>query len=331
MQGFNFLIPARDVAQVPAKAPGRARRDSDSTASGRPAASRSSASATPGGGRSWPRPTSSCPTSPTSSALLAEAEFKVKNPPPRPFPWIWVALGVTLVSVGVYGGHVRAALVEEPLPDPAHPGHRPHASAGADPVLLDVRTKTDYRDEPAEAARAHPALARGGRRGPRRPDGRERRSSSPTDTSPEEAAERAGGPGAAQARLARTCASSRAAWAAGRTPRLPMEAKSRLPSIGLELYKNLTLGDIEKRHFKQGRGHLPGGRRSSAARPTWSTRATVEIRRRDDGSYRVLTQLGEGELVGQMALFRKGQRSADHHRGRPTSSCSSSRTSAWNG
>src|SRR5881396_630234 len=36
--------------------------------------------------------------------LLAEAEDKVKNPPPRPFPWAWATLGVTLLSVGTYGG-----------------------------------------------------------------------------------------------------------------------------------------------------------------------------------------------------------------------------------
>jgi S1-C subfamily serine protease/rhodanese-related sulfurtransferase len=36
--------------------------------------------------------------------MLAEAREKVKNPPPRPFPWFWVAVGVTLVSAGGFGG-----------------------------------------------------------------------------------------------------------------------------------------------------------------------------------------------------------------------------------
>src|SRR5207302_10075955 len=36
--------------------------------------------------------------------LLAEAEDKVKTPPPRPYPWAWATLGVTLLSVGTYGG-----------------------------------------------------------------------------------------------------------------------------------------------------------------------------------------------------------------------------------
>jgi len=34
--------------------------------------------------------------------------------------------------------------------------------------------------------------------------------------------------------------------------RLPIEAKSYLPSIGLEIYKNLTMGDIERHRFKAG-------------------------------------------------------------------------------
>ncbi len=35
--------------------------------------------------------------------MLAEARERVKNPPPRPFPWFWVAIGVTLLSAGGYG------------------------------------------------------------------------------------------------------------------------------------------------------------------------------------------------------------------------------------
>ncbi len=28
----------------------------------------------------------------------------MKNPPPKPFPWFWVAIGVTMVSAGGFGG-----------------------------------------------------------------------------------------------------------------------------------------------------------------------------------------------------------------------------------
>jgi CRP-like cAMP-binding protein len=92
--------------------------------------------------------------------------------------------------------------------------------------------------------------------------------------------------------------------------KLPIEAKSSLPSIGIELYKNLTLGDMEKRHFNKGdvicqEGDEPHGE-------AYIVHAgTVEIRRRENGAHRVLTQLGEGQLVGEMALFRRDRRSAD--------------------
>jgi CRP-like cAMP-binding protein len=89
-----------------------------------------------------------------------------------------------------------------------------------------------------------------------------------------------------------------------------MEAKSSLPSIGIELYKNLTLGDMEKRHFNKGEvicqeGDDPRGEAYIVHS------GTVEIRRRDNGTHRVLTKLSEGQLVGEMALFRRDRRSAD--------------------
>src|SRR6185295_6385366 len=37
----------------------------------------------------------------------------------------------------------------------------------------------------------------------------------------------------------------------------------------------------------------------------------VEIRRKFDGEHRLLSTMGEGELLGDMALFRHGARSAD--------------------
>src|SRR5206468_12218637 len=79
--------------------------------------------------------------------LLMEAEDKVKNPPPRPFPWAWATFGVTLLSGAAFGGmwgrrwwknrfRVQPtqviALIER----------------GLNPVMLDVRTKTDYETSP---------------------------------------------------------------------------------------------------------------------------------------------------------------------------------------
>jgi rhodanese-related sulfurtransferase len=43
------------------------------------------------------------PNLPDVKHMLAEARERVKNPPPRPFPWFWVAIGVTLLSAGGYG------------------------------------------------------------------------------------------------------------------------------------------------------------------------------------------------------------------------------------
>ncbi len=44
------------------------------------------------------------PNLPDVRRKLTEAREFVKNPPPKPFPWFWVAIGVTLVSMGGFGG-----------------------------------------------------------------------------------------------------------------------------------------------------------------------------------------------------------------------------------
>src|SRR4029453_15791393 len=89
--------------------------------------------------------------------------------------------------------------------------------------------------------------------------------------------------------------------------RLPVEAKSALPSVGLELYKNLSLGDIERRRFKPGdiilkEGDAPRGEAFVIHA------GTVEIRRNLNGAEGVVNRIGEGEPLGEMALFRGGAR-----------------------
>jgi rhodanese-related sulfurtransferase len=92
--------------------------------------------------------------------------------------------------------------------------------------------------------------------------------------------------------------------------RLPVESKSALPSIGLEIYKNLTLGDLERRRFKPGETIMKEG--GDAAGEAFVIHSgTVEIRRMFDGEHRLLSTMGEGELLGDMALFRQAPRSAD--------------------
>jgi hypothetical protein len=92
--------------------------------------------------------------------------------------------------------------------------------------------------------------------------------------------------------------------------RLPVESKSYLPSIGLEIYKNLTLGDLERRRFKAGEVICKEG--DDARGEAYVVHAgSVRIRRSFDGDEKTLNTLGEGELFGEMALFRDARRSAD--------------------
>ena len=92
--------------------------------------------------------------------------------------------------------------------------------------------------------------------------------------------------------------------------RLPVESKSYLPSIGLEIYKNLTLGDLERRKFRAGEVIFKEG--ADAKGEAFLVHAgTVQIKRTFDGAEKTLSTLGEGELFGDLALFREGPRSAD--------------------
>jgi len=308
VQGFNFLIPARDVQKFlegTGVAPGR---DTGFNKAWAAALNALIAENYSQAAAKLAEVNKILPNLPVVKRALAEAEFKVKNPPPRPFPWIWVAVGVTVVSVGVYGAMLGQRWWKNRyriLPTQVIG----LIEAGKSLALVDVRTKGDYETSPLKLPRAL-------RLSPEEVDaGRVDLTAEKTqilvayDTSPQEAT---------SARVAqvlrqrgwkdvRILKGGLGGWT---NARLPVEAKSHLPSIGIELYKNLTLGDMEKRHFNKGEticleGDDPQGE-------AYIVHAgTVEIRRRDNGSYRVLTKLGEGELVGQMALFRKGKRSAD--------------------
>ncbi len=247
------------------------------------------------------------PTLPDVKKALAEAELGVKNPPPQPFPWAWVTLGVTLLSVGIYGGmwgrrwwknryRILPAQVIGVI------------ERGMSPVLVDARTKTDYETSPLKlpgSLRLDPDEAEAGRINL---DAEGKQMVVVYCTSPEEATSSH----VAQVLRQRGFGNVRilkgglGGWT---NARLPVEAKSHLPAIGLEIYKNLTLGDVERRQFKAGEVIVRQGDAGHEAFVIHS--GAIDVRIHVNGTERIVSRLGEGELVGEMSLFRKAARSAD--------------------
>ena len=308
VQGFNFLIPARDVRTFvddTGVVPGRDSGFNAVWAAGVAAYFNENYELAVA---KLTAANKILPNLPDVKRTLAEADKLVKNPPPRPFPWIWVALGVTLVSASAFGGMFgwrwwknRYRILPTQVIG--------LMEAGKSPVLVDVRTKGDYETSPLKLPGAH-------RLSPEEVDaGRvdlvaEKSQTLVTyDTTPGEATSerithvlrKLGW------RDVRILKGGLGGWT---NAKLPMEAKSHLPSIGIELYKNLTLGDMEKRHFNKGevickQGDDPRGE----AYVIHS--GMVEVHLNENGADRLLAQLGEGELVGELALFRRGRRSTD--------------------
>jgi rhodanese-related sulfurtransferase len=239
---------------------------------------------------------------------LADAEDKVKNPPPRPFPWAWATLGVSLLSVGAYSGmfvrrwwHNRFRILPAQVIGAIE--------SGDTPVLLDVRTRTDFETSPLRlpgAVRVEPEAVDA-------PDFT--LAVEPNQiivaycTSPDEAtsavvAQKLRERGYKRVRILK---GGLGGWT---NARLPVESKSSLPSVGLEIYKNLTVGDLERRHVKAGETIFKEGADPQGEAYLIHS-GTVEIRRMFDGEKRLLNTMGEGELLGEMAMFREDLRSAD--------------------
>jgi rhodanese-related sulfurtransferase len=307
VQGFNFLIPAKDVraflAGTDAK-PGESRfnpvwaagvtalfderysvalakfREADELLTGLVVVKRS----------------------------MKEAEYKRAHPPPRPFPWAWTITGVvTMLSVvtwGVWAGHrwkrnryrVNPGQVIDFL------------EKGLNPVLLDVRTPAAYATSPLSIPKAIRLDPEQIAQGTIDLAVDKKQLIVTFCTSPDERTS------AEVTRLLRRQGWSNVrilkgglgAWA---NARLPVESKSHLPSIGIEIYRNLTLGDIERRHYAPGAVIFEEG--EDAHREAYVVHAgTVEIVKRDPGGDRRLNLVKEGKLLGQMALFRHAPRSA---------------------
>ena len=306
-QGYNFMIPARDVRtflQGTEVKPGESRFNPVWQAGVEALRSERYSTAA----ARLREANALLPNLVDVKRALDEADRFVKNPPPQPFPWAWATLGISLLSVGAYGGmfarqwwHNRFRIL---------PGQVIGAiESGDTPVLLDVRTQTDFETSPLRlpgAVRLEPEAVDTG--------------AFTLDVQPEQmivtyCTSREEATSAAVAQKLRDRGYKRVRILKGglggwTNARLPVESKSALPSIGLEIYKNLTLGDLERRRFKAGEiinkeGDDPRGE----AYVVHS--GVVEARRRFDGEDRLLRTMGEGELIGEIALFREGPRSAD--------------------
>ncbi len=237
--------------------------------------------------------------------LLGDAEERVKNPPPRPYAWAWATLGVTLLSLGAFGGMWSKRWWKnryrvQPTQVIAF------IERGLSPTLLDVRTKSDYETSPLKlpgALRLDPEQVATADLNVEREQMIVLYCTSPEEATSAHVAAVLRQRGWKSVRILK---GGLGGWT---NARLPVEGKSALPSIGLEIYKNLSLGDIERRKFKAGEvifreGDDPRGE-------AYVVHAgAVEIRRRFDGTEKVLNRVGEGEPLGEMALFRKGPRSA---------------------
>ena len=306
-QGFNFLIPARDVRaflEGTGVNPGESKFNPawaagvDALFNGRYAA----AAARIGEANKL------LPNLVDVKRTLDEAELKVKNPPPRPFPWGWTTLGVSLLSAGAYGGMFARRWWQNRFR--VLPGQViGFIENGQNPILLDVRRKTDLETSPLRlpgAIRLDPEAVDAGRIDLQVDPGQMivTYCTSPLEATSARVTEKLRERGFKNVRILK---GGLGGWT---NARLPVEAKSHLPSIGLEIYKNLTVGDLERRRFKPGELIFKEGTEAQGEAYLIHS-GTVEIHRVFDGEDRVLSTMKEGELFGEVAIFRDAPRSAN--------------------
>ncbi len=306
VQGFNFLIPAKDVRKflqgTPVTQPGESKFNAV-WAAGLNALFKEKykLAATRIGEANKLLPNLS-----DVKRALAEAEDKVRNPPPRPFPWAWATLGVTLLSAGAYGSMFARRWWKARFR--IHPVQVIGLiERGLDPVLLDVRNQNDFETSPLKLpgdVRLEPEQAATATLNFELDRMLITYCTTPEETTSAVVAHALHQRGFKNVRILK---GGLGGWT---NARLPVEAKSALPSIGIEIYKNLTLGDVERRRFKP--GAVIFKQDQDAQGEAYVVHAgAVEIKKAFDGVDRVLSRLGEGDLFGEMALFRKAPRSAD--------------------
>jgi S1-C subfamily serine protease/rhodanese-related sulfurtransferase len=306
IQGFNFLIPAKDVRAFLAGTDVQAgeSRFNPIWAAGVAALFDERYSVALG---TFREADGLLPGLVVVKRSMREAEYKLAHPPPRPVPWAWITSVIAVLSVGTWGVWAGHRWTRNRYR--VHPGQViDFMEKGLNPVLLDVRVPADYETSPLSIPRAIRLDPEQIARGTIDLAVDKNQLIVTFCTSPDErtSAEVAGllcRQGWSNVRILK---GGLGAWA---NARLPVETKSHLPSIGIEIYRNLTHADIERRHYAPGAVIFEEG--ADAHGEAYVVHAgTVEIVKRDPSGDRRLNLMKEGALVGEMALFRHAPRSA---------------------
>ena len=153
VQGFNFIIPSEAVREfikdTEVKADGKSRFNSVWYDALR-AFFRDDWS---GADRLFQQADKVVPNLPDVKRMLTEAQEKVKNPPPKPFPWAWVAVGVTILSLAGWG--LQFFLRWQKNRYRIQPSEVIRLlESGKDPVILDVRKNAAYDALPLKIPRS---------------------------------------------------------------------------------------------------------------------------------------------------------------------------------
>jgi S1-C subfamily serine protease/rhodanese-related sulfurtransferase len=103
IQGFNFVIPAEAVREFVKGTEVSLSGTSKFTEAWNQGLRDLYSEDDQGAVRAFEQADKLVPGLPDVKRMLVEARENVKNPRPRPFPWFWVAIGVTLLSLAAFG------------------------------------------------------------------------------------------------------------------------------------------------------------------------------------------------------------------------------------
>ncbi|HEU5192248.1 MAG TPA: trypsin-like peptidase domain-containing protein [Methylomirabilota bacterium] len=143
VQGFNFVIPADAVREFVKGTPVQLSGTSKFNEAWYAALRGFFTEDYSGAVRDMERADQLVPNLPDLKRQLAEAREFVKNPPPRPFPWFWVAIGVTLLSGAGWGVQfLRRWQKNRYRVSPSEVIKL--LEGGKQPQILDVRTSAAY-------------------------------------------------------------------------------------------------------------------------------------------------------------------------------------------